>query len=62
LVVSKDIDITIPRRRSKLSVPMTTRKTDDNEQSFSKEQKRRLKQKMKDTHKSPENSVFLGLF
>jgi len=62
LVVSKDIDITIPRRRSKLSVPMTTRKTDDNDKSFSKEQKRRLKQKMKDTHKSPENSVFLGLF
>ena len=56
-------NIAVPRRKSKPNVLTEAISTVSvSEQSFSKEQKRRLKKKMKDTKKSPENSVFLGLF
>ncbi|XP_057304334.1 protein aardvark-like isoform X5 [Hydractinia symbiolongicarpus] len=55
-------NIAIPRRRSKPKVISEgVSAASVSEQSFSKEQKRRLKKKMKDTQKSPQNSVFLGL-
>lgn len=67
-------NIAIPRRRcrSNNSNKNNIMNTEDGELngrsasccelSFSKEQKKKLKQKMRDTKKSPEKSVFLGLF
>lgn len=61
--VEKNLSIIIPRRRQVL-----TEINDKNEVAkkatkiYSREHRRRLKKKMLDTQKSPEKSVFLGLF
>ena len=61
--VEKNVSIIIPRRRQVLAEindkKEVTKKTT---KIYSKEHRRRLKKKMLDTQKSPEKSVFLGLF